>query len=119
MGKSSGKGKSSKLAKANTKKPNPVILNLYKQTLSTSIKQKYKIPPNLPKDGSLKAKVFFKMDGKGNVSSVKIQQSSGNSSFDNFCVNAVYSSAPFPPPPLELVRLIEKEGFIIDMDNAG
>jgi len=100
-------------------KVNPTILKLFQQSISQKIKEKFKIPPNIPKDGSLRTELSFKIDKYGHVSSVKIEKSSGNPSFDKYCVNAVYSSSPFPSPPGELVELSQSEGFIIDMNNEG
>lgn len=98
---------------------NPTILKLFQQSISRKIKQKFKMPQSIPKDGSLNTEISFKIDKYGNVSSVKVEKSSGNPSFDKYCVNAVYSSSPFPSPPSELVNLSQTEGFVIDMKNEG
>lgn len=98
---------------------NPTVLKLFQQSISRKIKQKFKMPPSIPKDGSLNTEISFKIDKYGNVSSVKVEKSSGNPSFDKYCVNAVYSSSPFPSPPTELVKLSQTEGFVIDMNNEG
>lgn len=98
---------------------NPTVLRLFQQSISERIKQKFKIPPSIPKDGSLNTEISFKIDKTGNVSSVKVEKSSGNVSFDKYCVNAVYSSSPFPSPPAEIANLAQSEGFLIDMNNEG
>ena len=95
------------------------ILNVYNDAIWRRIKPKFRIPPNIPRDGSLTANVYFKIDNNGNVSGVRINKSSGNSAFDNFCINTIISSSPLPPPPKDIAKLVISEGFEIPMSNEG
>jgi len=95
------------------------ILNVYNDAIWRKIKPKFRIPPNIPRDGSLTANVYFKIDNNGNVSGVRINKSSGNSAFDNFCINTIISSSPLPPPPKDIAKLVISEGFEIPMSNEG
>lgn len=98
---------------------NPALLNVYKNAIWRRIKPRFKIPPNIPRDGSLTASIFFKMDDQGNVSGVEVKESSGNSAFDNFCINTVLSSSPLPPPPSEISSMVISQGFEIPMNNES
>ena len=98
---------------------NTAILNVYNDAIWRKIKPKFRIPPNIPRDGSLTANVYFKIDNNGNVSGVRINKTSGNSAFDNFCINTIISSSPLPPPPKDIAKLVISEGFEIPMSNEG
>ncbi len=100
-----------------TGKINTALLNVYNNAIWRKIKPKFRIPPNIPTDGSLVTNIFFKVDRKGNVSGVKVAKSSGNPAFDNFCINTIISSSPLPAPPTDIVKLVINEGFEIPLSN--
>lgn len=101
----------------NTGPVNTALLGVYKNAIFRKIEPKFKIPPNIPKDGSLSSDIFFKINNSGNVSGVKIARSSGNPAFDNFCINTIISSSPLPAPPSDISKLVVKEGFQITLRN--
>ncbi len=98
---------------------NPAVLQVFQQTISSRIKERFKIPPSIPKDGSLKAEIVFTIDREGIVKEVRVKKSSGNRFFDSYCVNAVYSSSPLPSPPADLIPLARSKGFVVEMSNEG
>ena len=98
-------------------KVNTALLSVYKNAIFRKIEPKFKIPPNIPKDGSLESDIFFKINDRGNVSGVKVARSSGNPAFDNFCINTIISSSPLPAPPSDISKLVIKEGFQITLRN--
>ena len=100
-----------------TGKINKALLNVYNNAIWRKIKPKFRIPPNIPTDGSLVTNIFFKIDRKGNVSGVKVAKSSGNPAFDNFCINTIISSSPLPAPPTDIAKLVINEGFEIPLSN--
>lgn len=100
-----------------TGKINKALLNVYNNAIWRKIKPKFRIPPNIPTDGSLVTNIFFKVDRKGNVSGVKVAKSSGNPAFDNFCINTIISSSPLPAPPTDIAKLVINEGFEIPLSN--
>ena len=46
----------------------------------------------------LKSRLKIQLKPDGNVQSVSLSESSGNSSFDRLAINAVYKAAPLPLP---------------------
>ena len=61
-------------------------------------------------------KVDIKLDSKGNLINISIMKSSGNAYFDGTCIDAIKQSAPFLPPPKEILTggVVE---FIITFDS--
>lgn len=95
----------------------PVIVNIFKGMIHDKISQNWRIPPNIPTDGSLEALILFKVDENGVVRDVKVKESSGNRAFDDFCVRAIYKSSPLPPPPPELKEVAGTKGVIVPFKN--
>ena len=110
---------SSQKDKAGSTRINPVLLESYKQVIWKRIKPRFRIPPNIPKDGSLTADVVFDIDYNGRVSNVKVKRTSGNRAFDNFCINTIISSSPLPPPPSDIAKQVVTQGFQLPMANEG
>lgn len=111
------KGSDSDDVAGSTGKINTALLSVYKNAIFRRIEPKFKIPPNIPKDGSLSSDIFFKINNSGNVSGVKVAKSSGNPAFDNFCINTIISSSPLPAPPSDISKLVIREGFQITLRN--
>ena len=94
-----------------------VVTNLFLERIRDEIKQNYKIPPSIPTDGKLEAFVFFRMNEKGKVYDVRVDESSGNRAFDDLCVKAINKSVPLTPPPPELIEQAKTVGFLIPFTN--
>lgn len=54
-------------------------------------------PPGV--DRRTKASVFFKVDRRGNVTEIRLEQSSGSAVYDQLAVRAIKNAAPLPPLP--------------------
>jgi colicin import membrane protein len=96
---------------------NAVVTNLFLERIRNEIRQHYKIPPNIPTDGKLETFIFFKINESGKVYDVRVNESSGNSAFDDSCIKAIYKSAPLTPPPPELMEQAKTVGFLIPFTN--
>jgi len=94
-----------------------VITNLFLERIRNEIKRNYRIPPNIPTDGRLEAFIFFKINESGRVYDVRVDESSGDRAFDDFCVRAINKSAPLTPPPPELIEQAKTVGFLIPFTN--
>lgn len=94
-----------------------VVTNLFLERIRDEIRRNYKIPPSIPTDGKLEAFIFFKMNEKGKVYDVRVNESSGNPAFDDLCVRAIYKSVPLTPPPPELIEQAKTVGFLIPFTN--
>jgi TolA protein len=96
-----------------------VVAELFVRRVREEIRSKWAIPENIPIDGSLKTVIIFKLDEKGRVSDVKVDVSSGNSAFDDFCVKAIHKASPLTPPPSELLVEAKSEGLEITFTNES
>lgn len=94
-----------------------VIIKLYSSQVHRKISRNWRIPPGVLTDGSLAALISFKVDGNGGVNNVRVKESSGNSSFDEYCVKAINRSAPLPPPPYELAEEAKNNGVELIFRN--
>lgn len=95
----------------------PVIINLYSQQVHRKISRNWRIPPSVPTDGGLATDLLFKVGQDGKIYDVRVNQSSGNPVFDEYCVTAIYKSAPLPPPPSELRKEAKEKGIVITFRN--
>ena len=95
----------------------PVIVNLYSQQVHRKISRNWRIPPSVPTDGGLATDLLFKVGEDGKIYDVRVNESSGNPVFDEYCVNAIYKSAPLPPPPAELRKEAKSKGIVITFRN--
>jgi colicin import membrane protein len=67
-----------------------------------------------PRPG-LVAKVRFTIAPDGEVSGIRLEQSSGNPTFDSSAMRAVERANPLPPPPARYVR--EFREFLIEFHS--
>ena len=93
------------------------VINLFIQRVREEIRNSWKVPQTIPTDGSLETVVVFKADENGRVYDVRVDQSSGNPAFDDFCVKAIYKASPLTPPPPELIEEAKREGLEIKFAN--
>lgn len=89
------------------------VINLFIQRISEEIKSNWKIPQTFSMDENLRTEVGFRMDESGRPYDVRVEKSSGNPAFDDFCVKAIYKAAPLTPPPPELLEVAKTEGLIV------
>ncbi|MER3446329.1 MAG: hypothetical protein C4291_05530 [Candidatus Dadabacteria bacterium] len=90
---------------------------LFINRVREEIKSNWRIPENVPVDGSLKTVVVFRIDEGGRVHDVRVEKSSGNPAFDDFCVKAIYRASPLTPPPSELLEEAKTDGVEVPFTN--
>lgn len=96
---------------------NTALLGIYTNQVHQRIKRNWRIPPGVPTDGDLSTGVFFRVDSSGRVLDVRVNKSSGNPAFDQYCVDAIRKASPLPPPPSEFAKAAEREGMDITFYN--
>ncbi len=94
-----------------------LVLDVYYRTISKRIQRNLILPLNIDSGILLAAQVNFHMKESGEVYDVGIERSSGNTQFDSYCIKAVNSASPLPPPPNELRDRIKSEFFIISCES--
>jgi colicin import membrane protein len=90
---------------------------LFIRRVREEIKNNWGIPENIPRDGSLRTVVVFRIDEGGKVHDIRVEKSSGNPAFDDFCVKAIYRASPLTPPPSELLEEAKTEGVEVPFTN--
>ena len=83
----------------------------YLQELDAHIKQFWALPQWL-KNKPLKARVLVKFDKLGKILSSHIVQSSGQSAYDDYCLQAIDQAAPFPRFADKFSEKYSKDGVV-------
>lgn len=86
--------------------------NEYIGEVEKQIRRNWALPQWLRKK-EYQAQVRLRFGDNGEILSVQIAKSSGNSSFDDICVETVQKSAPFPAPPEALAKVFSLEGILV------
>lgn len=86
--------------------------NNYLEVIDQSIKQFWALPQWLISK-PLKAQLLVKFNVQGQILSLKIISSSGNSSYDQYCIQAIEKAAPFPAVPEKLTEKFAIDGVVI------
>lgn len=60
----------------------------------------------------LKTKVLVKIESDGRVSDKKVVQSSGNPTYDDYCLQAVTKASPFPKVPDKFAEIYSEDGVV-------
>ncbi|GBD38876.1 hypothetical protein HRbin37_01137 [bacterium HR37] len=95
------------------------IAALFVNRLREEIRSNWRVPESIPLDGTLETKVVFKIDENGVVRDVRVEKSSGNPAFDEFCVKAIYRASPLRTPvPPELLEEAKNEGIEVSFRNS-
>jgi colicin import membrane protein len=84
----------------------------YLRSLDSSIKQYWQLPQWLI-NKNLRAQVLVKFNTSGQILSTKILTSSGNSNYDNYCLQAITKAAPFPKVPAKFSEKFSIDGLIV------
>lgn len=61
---------------------------------------------------AFKTKVLVKIEPDGRVSDKKVVQSSGNPTYDDYCLQAVAKAEPFPKVPVKFTEIYAEDGVI-------
>ena len=75
----------------------------YADEIAQIIHSNWGVEKSLIKDKNYVAKVYIKLDFRGDLIYKKIVGSSGNAYFDGTIMEAIEKSAPFPKPPPEIL----------------
>lgn len=84
----------------------------YLQQIDQAVKQFWRLPQWLM-NKPLKAKVLVKFNRNGEILSSQITASSGNSSYDQYCLQAITEAAPFPKVPEKFSEKFSLDGVVI------
>ena len=82
----------------------------YLEKLNDKVKSNWNLP-SLLKSQNYSATVMVYIDSSGNVTKKEIKKSSGNSVFDEKCLESVDRSAPFEGPPSKLTNILAVDGI--------
>lgn len=83
----------------------------YLVQLDALIKAKWALPQWLI-GKPLKTKVLVKIHPDGRVADRKIVQSSGNPTYDEYCIQAIEKAAPFPKVPEKFTEIYNEDGVL-------
>ena len=83
----------------------------YLVQLDALIKSKWALPQWLI-GKPLKTKILVKIHPDGRVADRKIVQSSGNPTYDDYCIQAIEKAAPFPKVPEKFTEIYSEDGVL-------
>ncbi len=86
--------------------------NTYLQEIDQLVKQQWALPQWLM-NKPLKSQVLVKFSSNGQIISRVIMRSSGEPSYDNYCLQAVDQAAPFPKVPEKFTEKFGVDGVVI------
>lgn len=86
--------------------------NDYLQAVDQQVKQQWSLPQWLM-NKPLKAQVHVKFNRNGELTSRAILKSSGDNTYDNYCLEAVDKAAPFPKVPEKFTEKFSVDGVVI------
>lgn len=86
--------------------------NDYLQAVDQQVKQQWALPQWLM-NKPLKARVHVKFDSNGEIISSVLMNSSGDTTYDNYCLQAVNKAAPFPKVPEKFTEKFSADGVVI------
>ena len=83
----------------------------YLVQLDALIKSKWALPQWLI-GKPLKTKILVKIEPNGSVGSTKVVQSSGNPTYDDYCLQAIEKAGPFPKVPEKFTEIYSEDGVL-------
>lgn len=83
----------------------------YLVQLDALIKSKWALPQWLI-GKPLKTKILVKIQPNGQVGSAKVVQTSGNSTYDEYCLQAIEKATPFPKVPEKFTEIFSEDGVL-------
>ena len=102
-----------KLVEAIDKKRSPCVVGLDSalEAMPKDALEALEVTLDAPRKVAAGALVKFNMQGQ--IQSSKIISSSGNNSYDQYCLKAIADSAPFPKVPEKLTEKFSVDGIVI------
>ncbi len=88
---------------------NKIDYDDYLDKLNEKVKANWNLP-SLLKNRELTATVMVYINSSGNIAKKEIKKSSGNSVFDEKCLEAIDLSGPFESPPSKLTNILAVDG---------
>ena len=92
-----------------------IIINEYLIEIIERVKRNWNLPKYLT-DQNFRAELEIKINAQGKVTEKKIITSSQNEVVDGKVLKAIELSAPFPPPPDSVQKLIE-DGIVFQLNS--
>ncbi len=86
--------------------------NDYLAKIDSLIKAQWQLPQWLV-GKPFKAKILLKLDSTGAIIYNKIYQSSGQNTYDQYCISAIEKAGPFPEVPHKLTEVFKEDGLLI------
>lgn len=83
----------------------------YLVQLDALIKSKWQLPQWLI-GKPLKTKILLKIESNGQVVDKKVVQTSGNPTYDSYCLLAIDNAAPFPRVPEKFAEIYKEDGVL-------
>lgn len=87
---------------------------LYRNALEQHIKSGWSWPPS---SNRYQAQIDFTILQDGMVQNVRVSATSGNASFDESALRAVYKASPVPVPPADLYEQFQRARMTFDSDQ--
>ena len=84
----------------------------YLVQLDSKIKNHWQLPQWLV-GKPLKTKILVKFNSNGTLVSKSVYQSSGNPTYDEYCLRSIEKSSPFPPVPEKFTEVYKEDGVLI------
>jgi TonB family protein len=76
--------------------------NKYRGYLQGTIKRNYAMPTAYQLKSAMSARIAIVINVRGELTKVEVDTSSGDATFDDYCILSVQKSSPFNPPPSQL-----------------
>ena len=92
-------------------------INIYASQVESLIRSSWNLPKYLI-ELDLEAQIEIKISDLGQITFIKLNQSSGNEVFDSHVLKAVESVAPYPIPPFSIQRLL-KDGIVFSLNSKN
>ena len=89
---------------------NKIDYDSYLEKLDDKVKTNWNLP-SLLKNQNLTATIVVYIDGSGNITKKILKKSSGNSVFDEKCLESIERSGPFESPPSKLANILAVDGI--------
>ncbi len=86
--------------------------DIFLAQIDSTIKNNWSLPQWLI-DLPLQARVNVRIEPTGKLIAAQISRSSGNTSYDEFCISAVEKSTPFPAVPAKFAEIFKVDGFTV------